>query len=112
MSQDKLRSLMAPYGEVGRIHFAAENSKVKAKRQLFRGGSREAYSEGWVEFMDRRIAKRVAQTFHCTTVGGKKRKNRFRDDMWSMKYLPRFQWHMLHAENHYNSQVRKSKLDQ
>ena len=35
--------------------------------------------------MDRRIAKRVAQTLHGSTVGGKKRHNFFRDDMWNMR---------------------------
>merc|ERR1712194_962675 len=47
-----------------------------------------------------------------TAVGGKKRHNFYRDDMWNMRYLPRFKWHQLKEQEIYNRQVRKARLEQ
>ena len=52
------------------------------------------YTEGWVEFVDKRIARSVADMLNAKTIGGKKG-NRWRDDIWTMKYLPKFKWNML-----------------
>ena len=41
--------------------------------------------------MDKRIAKVVAMTLNCTPVGRKKR-SIYHDDLWNIKYLPKFRW--------------------
>ena len=56
---------------------------VKKKRR--KAGSRGSnFTEGWVEFPDKRIAKRVASALHNTPMGNKKH-HRFHSDLWSMK---------------------------
>merc|ERR1712039_108885 len=75
-------------------------------------GKKQHYVEGWVEFANRRLAKRIATTLNCTPVGGSKRHNFYRDDMWNMRYLPRFKWHQLTEQEIYNRQVRKARLEQ
>merc|ERR1712039_900034 len=75
-------------------------------------GKKQHYVEGWVEFANRRLAKRIATTLNCTPVGGSKRHNFYRDDMWNMRYLPRFKWHQLKEQEIYNRQVRKARLEQ
>ncbi|ORY74536.1 hypothetical protein BCR35DRAFT_333375 [Leucosporidium creatinivorum] len=52
------------------------------------------FAEGWVEFEDKRVARSVAEMLNAQTIGGKKG-TRHRDDVWTMKYLPRFRWDML-----------------
>lgn len=52
------------------------------------------YTEAWVEFKDKKIAKVVAEMLNASTIGGKKG-DRWRDDIWTMKYLSGFKWEML-----------------
>ena len=52
------------------------------------------YTEGWVEFKDKKIARSVAEMLNAQPIGGKKG-TRWRDDVWTLKYLPKFKWHML-----------------
>ena len=52
------------------------------------------YTEGWVEFKDKRVARSVAEMLNAQPIGGKKG-SRWRDDVWTMKYLPKFKWNML-----------------
>ena len=52
------------------------------------------YTEGWVEFKDKKVARSVAEMLNAQPIGGKKG-TRWRDDIWTMKYLPRFKWNML-----------------
>lgn len=52
------------------------------------------FTEGWVEFRDKRVARSVAEMLNAQPIGGKKG-SRWRDDIWTMKYLPKFKWNML-----------------
>mmetsp|Transcript_107200 Transcript_107200/g.167437 ORF Transcript_107200/g.167437 Transcript_107200/m.167437 type:complete len:261 (+) Transcript_107200:38-820(+) len=112
MRIEKLRHLMEQFGEVGRVYLAPED-KVDYQRRKRSGGNRkQRFTEGWVEFAKRRIARRVAETLNCTPIGGKKRHNFHRDDMWNIKYLPKFKWHQLKEGTIYNQQARKARLEQ
>ena len=45
------------------------------------------FTEGWVEFNSKRVAKDVASNLNLTQVGGKKRA-KSHDVIWNIKYLP------------------------
>jgi ESF2/ABP1 family protein len=62
------------------------------------------FTEAWLEFLDKRIAKTVAPMLNAQLIGGKKG-DRWRDDIWTMRYLSGFKWEML------GEQVGKSKLE-
>ena len=47
------------------------------------------FSEGWIEFYSKRVAKEVANNVNNTAVGGKK-KSQASDVIWNIKYLPRY----------------------
>lgn len=53
--------------------------------------------EGWVEFLDKKVAKLVAESINNTPIGGPK-KFPFREDLWNVKYLKDFKWHNLHEK--------------
>eukprot|EP00930_Biecheleria_cincta_P032594 TRINITY_DN22602_c0_g1_i2.p1 TRINITY_DN22602_c0_g1~~TRINITY_DN22602_c0_g1_i2.p1 ORF type:complete len:198 (-),score=32.62 TRINITY_DN22602_c0_g1_i2:31-624(-) len=112
MQVQKIRHIFEQFGEIGRIYLAPEDKYRHENRKKAGGNRKLRYTEGWIEFADRRMAKRVAQTLNGTTIGGKKRHNFFRDDMWNMRYLPGFKWHMLKEDTIYNQQVRKARLEQ
>eukprot|EP01138_Halocafeteria_seosinensis_P007507 gb/GECG01007673.1/.p1 GENE.gb/GECG01007673.1/~~gb/GECG01007673.1/.p1 ORF type:complete len:204 (+),score=34.09 gb/GECG01007673.1/:1-612(+) len=69
MKPQKVRHLLEVYGKIDRIYLAPEDP-VTRKRRIKSGGNRKIkYTEGWVEFMDKRIAKRVAMSLNNTSIG-------------------------------------------
>lgn len=44
--------------------------------------------------MDKSLAKTVASMLNAQVIGGKKG-DRWRDDIWTMRYLSGFKWEML-----------------
>jgi ESF2/ABP1 family protein len=57
---------------------------------------RQIYTEGWIEFASKSMAKRCAETLNAAPVGGKKG-GFYRDDVWNMKYLRGMRWDELMA---------------
>ena len=64
---------------------------IRQRRIKFKGNKKVKFTEGWVEFLDKRVAKAVATTLNCTPVARKKR-SIYHDDLWNIKYLPKFRW--------------------
>ncbi|KAM7322696.1 activator of basal transcription 1 [Alexandromys fortis] len=111
-----VRNLLSAYGEVGRVFFQAEDRFVRRKKKAAAaaGGKKAAkyskdYTEGWVEFRDKRIAKRVAASLHNTPMGARRR-SPFRYDLWNLKYLHRFTWSHLSEHLAFERQVRRQRL--
>ncbi|XP_047235804.1 activator of basal transcription 1 isoform X1 [Girardinichthys multiradiatus] len=103
-----LRNLLSAYGEVGRIFLQPEDRQVRRKRK--KSGSRRCdFIEGWVEFRDKRVAKRVALSLHNTPMGTRKRQ-RFFSDLWNIKYLHKFQWTHLSERLAYEQTVLQQRL--
>lgn len=71
----------------------ADEACAKARRKQTTSNTRY-FTEGWVEFTDKRVARSVAELLNAKSVGGK-RGSRYKDDVWTMKYLPKFKWNML-----------------
>lgn len=63
-------------------------------RRKYTSTKKVHFTEGWVEFKDKKIARSVAEMLNAQPIGGKKG-SRWRDDVWTMKYLPKFKWNML-----------------
>ncbi|XP_070696462.1 activator of basal transcription 1 [Pempheris klunzingeri] len=103
-----LRNLLSPFGEIGRIFLQPEDGPVR-RRKRKSGLRRCDFTEGWVEFRDKRVAKRVAASLHNTPMGTRKRQ-RFSSDLWSMKYLHRFQWTHLSERLAYEQTVLQQRL--
>ena len=75
-----------------------EENKIDPKRAYLRrkytSTKKPHFTEGWAEFKDKRVARSVAEMLNAQPIGGKKG-TRWRDDVWTMKYLPKFKWNML-----------------
>lgn len=76
------------------------------------------YIEGWIEFSDRKDARRVSKSLNCTAIGeclpGKKRRRvRFAADLWTLTYLGKHvKWHHLTQQLTYQKRIREKKLVQ
>ncbi|KAF8529257.1 hypothetical protein BU17DRAFT_37150 [Hysterangium stoloniferum] len=126
MRPTKVRHLMNGYGEVGRVYLQQEGKQrdshswlvlmmtsVDAKRAYLRrkhtSTKKAHYTEGWVEFKDKKVARSVAEMLNAQPIGGKKG-TRWRDDVWTMKYLPRFKWNMLTEQVAHEAALHTARL--
>ncbi|CAL1358214.1 unnamed protein product [Linum trigynum] len=109
MDPAKLRHALSQYGEIQRIYLVPEDSnplhfqKKAAKHRM------QSFAEGWVEFTDKVVAKRVANMLNGEQMGGKKR-SQFYFDTWNIKYLSKFKWDDLTEEIAIKRAVREQKL--
>ncbi|XP_066500339.1 activator of basal transcription 1 isoform X2 [Hoplias malabaricus] len=103
-----VRNMLSVYGEIGRIFLQSEDHCVKKKKRKA-GSNGSRFVEGWVEFRDKRIAKRVALSLHNTPMTNRKRSH-FSSDLWSIKYLHRFQWCHLSERLAYEQTVYHQRM--
>ncbi|XP_062539849.1 activator of basal transcription 1-like [Armigeres subalbatus] len=105
-----LRELLEPYGEVGRIYLQPERKDGTIKKKTAKGKrAMLRYTEGWVEFKRKRVAKLIVEQLNTKPISTRK-KSVFCDILWSMKYLPRFKWIHLSERLSYERAVYKQKL--
>ncbi|KAF8556272.1 hypothetical protein OG21DRAFT_1409329 [Imleria badia] len=109
MQPAKVRHLLSQYGEVGRVYLQQEDAKTAYLRRKHTTTKKPHFVEGWVEFNDKRIARSVAGMLNAQPIGGKKG-TRWRDDVWTMKYLPRFKWNMLTEQIAHEAAVHAARL--
>ena len=110
LKPNKLRNLLEGYGtEVLRIYLAPEDAKSRAGRLRAGGNKKKSYSEGWVEFDNKRRAKRIASTLNNTAIGGGNR-GFYAHDLWNVKYLHKFKWNHLTEKIAYEARVKQDKM--
>ncbi|KAH9938510.1 uncharacterized protein B0H18DRAFT_866552 [Fomitopsis serialis] len=113
MRPTKVRHIMTAYGEVGRVYLQQEVLCTDPKRAYLRrkytSTKKAHFTEGWVEFKDKRVARSVAEMLNAQPIGGKKG-TRWRDDVWTMKYLPKFKWNMLTEQIAHEAAIHVAQL--
>lgn len=67
------------------------------------------FTEGWVEFQKKKVAKEVALKLNNTKIGTRK-KSRYYDMIWNIKYIPRFKWVHLSERLAYERAAYKQRL--
>ncbi|CAL5325659.1 unnamed protein product [Camellia sinensis] len=105
----KLRQILSQYGEIQRIYLTPEDPVAQVHRKRAGGFRGVEFSEGWVEFSKRSIAKRVAKMLNGEQIGGRKR-SAFFYDLWNIKYLSKFKWDDLTEEIAYKNAIREQKM--
>lgn len=116
MGPSKVKHILSNYGEVGRIYLVAEDpGSTRSSHHTSKSGKERfkhrphRFKEGWVEFMDKKVARNTAELLNANLIGdiavtkssgkGSAKKNggtkKWKDDVWTMKYLPKFKWNML-----------------
>jgi ESF2/ABP1 family protein len=111
MTHHQLRTLLSPYGEIGRIWVETPEaiaqdktiSKGKASKM-----ARKMSKEGWVEFERAKKAYKTAKLLHCQPMGS----GRFKHDLWSLKYLKDFSWNDLVNQHLHRKKMRDERLRQ
>ncbi|KAJ7179567.1 hypothetical protein C8R46DRAFT_1160111 [Mycena filopes] len=96
MRPTKVRHLMTAYGDVGRVYLQQEDAKRAYLRRKYTSTKKAHFTEGWVEFKDKKVARSKG--------------TRWRDDVWTMKYLPKFKWSMLTEQVAHEAAIHTAKL--
>lgn len=109
MKPSVLRSLLTPYGAVGRIFLTPEPTTQRAQRLKSGGTRRKLFLDGWVEFLKKKDAKFVAENLNAQTMGGKKR-GRWHDEVWNIKYLSGVKWADLVAQIQEENADRQARM--
>lgn len=109
MKPNKARAIFEQYGEVTRLYLEEEDKTLRKRRKAAGGNASKQFSEGWVEYADKAVAKQVAASLNNTPMGGKKG-DFYHDDIWNLKYLRNFQWDNLTEKFAYERRVRENKL--
>eukprot|EP00553_Chaetoceros_curvisetus_P012146 CAMPEP_0204634604 /NCGR_PEP_ID=MMETSP0717-20131115/29639_1 /ASSEMBLY_ACC=CAM_ASM_000666 /TAXON_ID=230516 /ORGANISM="Chaetoceros curvisetus" /LENGTH=272 /DNA_ID=CAMNT_0051653095 /DNA_START=17 /DNA_END=835 /DNA_ORIENTATION=- len=112
MGPAKMKSLLNEFGTVTRIYLEEEDKAHRKRRQKATGarnGGGKRYAEGWVEYSDKKLAKRIALALNNTPISTHKRSVHY-GDLWNVKYLSKFQWSHLTEKVAYERRVREQKL--
>ncbi|CAO1621322.1 unnamed protein product [Parajaminaea phylloscopi] len=120
MTPPKVRHLLSNFGEVERIYLQDGRKKQReAETGVKKRSTRRntTFTEGWIEFSEKAVAKIVASTLNAQPIGfasggrkANKNAKRWKDDVWTMKYLPGFKWHMLSEQMAHERAAHASRL--
>ena len=107
-----LREMLSGMGtEVLRIYLAPEEQSLRAKRVKSGGNKKKSYTEGWVEFADKKRALRISRTLNNTPMATPgKRRSFYANDLWNIKYLHKFKWSNLTEKVSYEARVKQDKM--
>ncbi|WVW83433.1 hypothetical protein I302_105454 [Kwoniella bestiolae CBS 10118] len=113
MTPQKVRHLMGRWGEIGKVYAQRRDAPTgynpNSSQQKKQKHPSANFSEAWVEFLDKSVAKTVASMLNAQVIGGKKG-DKWRDDIWTMKYLSGFRWEMLGEQIAYERQAHQARL--
>lgn len=104
MNVAKIREIFSEFGEVGRIYLQPSAKPGEKRKRV-----PNQFTEGWVEFQKKKIAKLVATKLNNTKIGTRK-KSRYYDMIWNIKYIPRFKWIHLSERLAYERAALKQRL--
>lgn len=115
MTPSTLRQYLSPFGNMGRVYLAPDDRKAAHLKKLSKKAKKalrpkSAFTEGWVEFLNKKDAKTAALALNGRPYGGK-RGSRFREDLWCIRYLGSdFKWSTLTERISYENAVREQKM--
>lgn len=109
MKPSKLRSVLSRFGKIDRLFLKPEDSAIYHKRKKYGGNKKKNFTEGWIEFVNKKDAKLCAETLNANILGGKKT-SYYYDDVINMKYLSGFKWFDLTQQIAKENEVRQAKL--
>ncbi|CAH8572627.1 unnamed protein product [Heterobilharzia americana] len=101
MNVSMISDIMQQFGKIGRVYLVPKRKKVGKYRQ---------YEEGWVEFLKKKVAKRVAKRLNCVEVLGSKR-NPWFGELWNIRFLKDTSWNDLFGAEREEEEQRRAAHD-
>lgn len=110
MNVSKIREVFGEFGEIGRVYLQLGDKELKpnekkSKKRIVKN----KFTEGWIEFQKKSVAKKVAEMLNNTQVSSRKKSKHY-DCIWNIKYLSNFKWIHLNERLAYEKAARRQKL--
>lgn len=115
MTPSNLRQHLTPFGTIGRVYLAPDDRKAAHLKKMSNRSKKalrpkSAFTEGWIEFLNKKDAKTASEALNGRPYGGK-RSSRFREDLWCIRYLGSdFKWSTLTERISYENAIREQKM--
>ncbi|KAG5876469.1 hypothetical protein JTB14_010158 [Gonioctena quinquepunctata] len=110
MNVTLIKETFSKFGTVGRLFLQLADTESKdGKHKTSKKRTGRKFTEGWVEFERKSVAKKVATFLNNTQVSNRKRSKQY-DHMWNIKYLPNFKWTHLHERLAYEKAAKRQKV--
>lgn len=77
------------------VYVGGVDAKVRQKRKKMGGNKKLNFTEGWIEFRDKKQAKVAALTLNNSPMDPGNKHGFYAEDLWNLKYLPKFKWDHL-----------------
>ncbi|KAK2197285.1 bifunctional ABT1-ESF2 [Babesia duncani] len=106
MNLSKLKNYFGKFGEIGRVYAAPESITDYKNRVKLGGNAKLKFKHAWIQYLDKKIAKRVAKTLNGHPVADGRKNGFYYGDLWNLKYLPKYKWCDLVA---YFSQYKRNR---
>lgn len=109
LTPQRLQRTMSEFGKVTHMFLRQESDEKRRRRKKECGMGDKRYTDGWIEFEDKQVARAVAASLNGTEIGGPRRCY-FAQDLWVMKYLPGFTWDDLQEHLDREKENRHQRL--
>ena len=112
MGPAKIKTLLSEFGTVTRVYLVEEDRAARKRRRRLAGSGGaggKRYTEGWVEFENKRDAKLIGERLNNTPITNHKRSVHY-GDLWNVKYLRKFRWEHLTEKVAYERRIREQKM--
>ncbi|CRH03007.1 small subunit rRNA processing protein, putative [Plasmodium relictum] len=111
LNASKIKEIFSKYGSIDKMHL----NKIKEDEidiaSKEKNNKRLRYSDGYIEFFNKKDAIKVEKLLNNQMIGGKKRKNILRESFWHIKYLKNFTWNDLVSSVLYRNISRKDRFN-
>ena len=112
MGPAKIKTLLSDFGVVTRVYLVEEDRAARKRRRKLAGGGGaggKRYTEGWVEYENKKDARLIAERLNNTPITNHKRSVHY-GDLWNVKYLRKFKWEHLTEKVAYERRIREQKM--
>lgn len=89
-----IKAQFRKFGQLGRAFFIPESRRSYEARHKGKSAGPLRFAEGWLEFDNRKEARKAVKLLHMTPVGGKKN-TAWENDRWNVEYLKSVDWEDL-----------------
>jgi len=95
VGQNTLWRIFGQFGKISHCYFIRrEKRKVQSDRKT-KGSSLELLKEGWIEYEDKKIAKKVVLSFQGQELGPIRKGYIYSSLLWDIRYLSKVTWSMI-----------------
>ena len=104
-----VREMLAQFGTILRVYFKPESRQSLGHRRAQHRATARRYDCGWIEFSDKRHAKKCAVVLNGTAMKSTTNSRQVREDLWMLQYLSKVKWDDLRQEHQHFDEIHNVK---